>query len=888
MNPTIQALLNGTEKNNILPFFWQHGEDEETLRHYMNVIHDSGCGAVCVESRPHPDFCGPKWWQDMDVIIDEAKKLHMRVWILDDDHFPTGHANGAVEHAPETLCRQSIYNTYRDYVGKSECIQLLVSELATPPEYPKNQMQVMIERMNPPNHRFYHDDRLLSVIAVRMDAEVDFGSRIDLLPLIQDGKLSWEKPDGTWRIYASGLSRNYGPHRSYINMMDMDSCKILIDAVYEPHYLHYKKEFGKTIAGFFSDEPELGNGQLYALGNTLGTPQDLPWSKELENELRVRLGDAWTSLMPLLWENEADSRLTAFVRSCYMDSVTRLVERCFSMQIGDWCAERGVMYIGHVVEDCNQDARTASSLGHFYRGLAGQHMAGIDNIGGQVLPQGEDEPTAGIMGRERDGTFYHFALGKLAASHAAIDPRKKGRAMCEIFGNYGWGAGVQLEKYLVDHFLVRGINHMVPHAFNPKAYPDRDCPPHFYAHGHNPQHRHFGELMRYTNRVCQLLSGGTRIAPVAVLYHAEAEWAGGSYMLSEVPVRKLMENQIDLDIIPSDVFANVSQYHTNVAHGLRVNTQVYKALVIPAAQYLSDVAAKAAVQLYTDGFPVFFVDRRPDGVCSGKDCFRQLMDSIPVVPLHELPDYLRGIGAYDITAEPSCRYLRYLHYQNEGDIYLFVNEGTDVYEGNVYVKNHGKCSVYDAWHNRIETATSAEDENGTILTIRVEPRKSLMILFDEQGLANTYTAPMLSGRTIELGNWQRALCKSIEYPNFGPPEPVVVPDSLASQKPNFSGYARYETTFHLDEIRPAVLEIENASEGVEVFVNGVSAGIQIVAPYRYDLSGLVKAGLNTLAIEVATTLEREYHASISNEIEKMRAGNATSASGITGSVTLMS
>lgn len=108
MDQTIQRLLDGHADNHIFPFFWQHGEDEPTLRNYMCVIRQSGCGAVCVESRPHPDFCGLKWWADMDIILDEAKKLDMKVWILDDSHFPTGYANGAVEQAPAELCRQSI------------------------------------------------------------------------------------------------------------------------------------------------------------------------------------------------------------------------------------------------------------------------------------------------------------------------------------------------------------------------------------------------------------------------------------------------------------------------------------------------------------------------------------------------------------------------------------------------------------------------------------------------------------------------------------------------------------------------------------------------------------------------------------------------------------
>ena len=90
MIPTITKLLNENYGNYIMPFFWQHGEEENVLREYMGVIHGSGIGAVCVESRPHPDFCGEKWWKDMDVILDEAKKRGMKVWILDHSHKPNG------------------------------------------------------------------------------------------------------------------------------------------------------------------------------------------------------------------------------------------------------------------------------------------------------------------------------------------------------------------------------------------------------------------------------------------------------------------------------------------------------------------------------------------------------------------------------------------------------------------------------------------------------------------------------------------------------------------------------------------------------------------------------------------------------------------------------
>ncbi len=248
----------------------------------------------------------------------------------------------------------------------------------------------------------------------------------------------------------------------------------------------------------------------------------LPWNKDVPLMLEEILDKDWIRLLPALWTDVGDAALTARVRYAYMDVVTRLVEKNFSNQIGKWCTEHGVEYIGHIIEDNNQSNRLGSSLGHFFRALDGQHMGGIDDIGGQVLPGGEDH-TRRVEG---DGEFYHFALGKLGSSHGHIDPKKRGRSMCEIYGAYGWSETISMMKWLTDHFVVRGINHYVPHAFSPKEYPDRDCPPHFYAHGKNPQCRHFGYLMRYLNRLCHLFNNGLHVAPAALLYHGEAEWSG--------------------------------------------------------------------------------------------------------------------------------------------------------------------------------------------------------------------------------------------------------------------------------------------------------------------------------------------------------------------------
>lgn len=81
---------------------------------------------------------------------------------------------------------------------------------------------------------------------------------------------------------------------------------------------------------------------------------------------------------------------------------------------------------------------------------------GIDNIGGQVWQGAQDMPRRLPSMCQDDAGFYHYMLGRMGASMGAIDPRKKGRCMCENFGAYGWRMGVKTEKYLMDHFLARG------------------------------------------------------------------------------------------------------------------------------------------------------------------------------------------------------------------------------------------------------------------------------------------------------------------------------------------------------------------------------------------------------------------------------------------------
>lgn len=898
MNEKIQKLLKGKGGNYIFPFFWQHGEEEGVLRKYMEVIEKSNIGAVCVESRPHPDYCGPGWWHDMDIIMDEARKRDMKVWILDDSHFPTGFANGAMEKADPKLARKNMVHQVISCGGAGSEMRLDLSEYREAPEWPLSQVETAMSRGTKPEP--LPGDEIISISLIKEGGATE-ADIIDLTGEAAKDELVFTVPaEGKWNLYICHSTRNSGPHRNYINMMDHDSCRVQIDAVYEPHFAHYADDFGKTLAGFFSDEPELGNGHLYEQQKHVSEMDDLPWSAELGEALKEKWGEKYAAYLPLVWSADFDENLLSGIRFDYMDCVSRLVEKNFSMQLGDWCREHGVEYIGHVIEDNNQHARTGTSLGHYFRGLYGQDMAGIDDIGGQVMPQGEEDADVPTMfGSKREGTFYHYVLGKLGSSAASIEPRKKGRSMCEIFGAYGWSEGVRLEKFLADHFLVRGINHYVPHAFSAMEFPDPDCPPHFYAHGHNPQYRHFGALMKYLNNVCELMNDGHCVAPAAMLYMGEAEWTG-DFMLMQEPARKLTDAQIDFEIVPADVFADKEAFRTEIG-GLeiggvfKVNGQEYKVLIVPRTKYLCEAAAKGIADLLAHGIPVIFVEDLPKAVVGG-GALPFDTEKCKVVALDKLADELRAMNLAEICIAPASDRVHYRHYENGSPVYMFINEGTENYQGEICVPQTGKLYAYNAWDNRLESVAVKEAEGKTVLDVTLEPLQSLIVIFDEAGdelaapLAVQVNAAGVQKKDFSEG-WTRSTCTSIQYPQFGQGKQVNLPDALETEEPEFSGFVRYEKNLHVEKVpKKMILQISDAYEGVEVFVNGASAGLQIVPTYLYDIAPLMKDGENEIRIEVATTLERYAAKKIPNPYAAMMGGvpEPTVPSGINGRVCLIS
>lgn len=832
----ITEALNNAQENYIFPFFWQHNEDDATLIEEIHAIYNSGIMALCVESRDYVGFGTDCWWHTMEVILEECKRLGMKVWLLDDETFPSGKAAGAFKKRPD-LAACGITERHADIVGP-------VKDGAMITEWQTSE-----------------DDVLVAVLACERTGydETLTGNVINLTNNVHDGMVYFDLPEGCYRIMFFYKTRT-GMGKwgySYADMFSDEATDIFIEAVYEEHYKRFGEYFGNTFVGFFSDEPLFGNGTGLGYIPDLGIKYcHFPWRDEFISKLDPKFDGKFVEYLPALWYDMGE--VTAKVRFEYMDMLSKRYSENFCWKIGNWCRQHGVMYIGHVIEDLDQHAKTSAGDGHYFRALDGQDMGGIDTVLGQTIPGMTNYITAVPCSYDiSDPDFFHFTLPKLAPSHSHIQPLKKGRAMCEIYGAYGWVEGLRMMKWMTDMMLVRGVNHFVPHAFTP-IFPEMiDCPPHMYCHGTHPEYKKFRLLMEYTNRMSHLTNGGKHVSCAAILYHAEAEWSSKSFTVCDKLARLLTENQLDYDIVPTDYIEKCTVENGKMV----INGEKYSCMIYPKSKYLPMNSIIAAHSLAERGVPVIFAEGFPQAASDMPDAdiseyIHSHKNRMFVLSMDEIVPYMRSLGMWDIMPSEYTQYLRYYHYDHGNTkLYMFSNEGIhnkiDV-ELTFNGFGGGEYAVYDVLANKI--VKKQADSNK--LRLELEPYNTIVYIFGELPVGIPKYHPLNVESAVVLDECYKVSTKKEKDPDWTPYKSITQLVNMAGKDelPRFSGHYLYEKTVELDPLcdKRYVLDLGKVGECATVLVNGTKIDDKFAPPYRFDITDAITKGNNKLDIIIST------------------------------------
>ena len=806
---------------NLLPFLWLKGEDEAAIREGVRQIAEAGCGSLCAESRVHPDFLGLRWWRDINILTDACKRHGLTFWLLDDLHFPSGYANGAAQGTP--WARMHLTERRMDVVGprKGGCICAWSDEEQGIP---------------------------VAVIAARRVDDsglkhtfLDIGGwkvsdLIDLTDLVKDGLVFWDVPEGTWRVFV--LTAKYVSERSpaqvFANPLLPDSGRLMIETIYEPHRRHLGADFGTVFKGFFSDEPALRAGRGYhaVLGEFPMIP--VPWRLDMPEILSEALGEDARRLLPGLWYDIGEE--TERVRYAFMDAVSRLYGENFSMKIGDWCREHGVEYIGHVIEQNDAHSRLGPGAGHFFRAISGQDWAGMDIVLHELKSDFRDTSHAWkSQDFEADDNFFRYMLPQMTVSAAALDPKKKGRALCEIFGAYGWQEDAREMRYLANCLMARGINRFTPHAYTLTPFPDRDSPPHFGDF--NPLNPHIARLFGAMSRVTTLLDGGCHDTRVGVLYYAEAEWAGGSgCMKTHTVVRELNRRQIECEIVPIDL----------------VDPARYDALLIPRAEVWPLKLCDMLDGLRRAGCAVGFVDAFPSRFCDGTPG-GDWSEGCEVVPLAETADWTlrhakNAVTPLEFTPLIHC----YPYRRAEGLLLALFNE--DEREAHAFRFRLEEMRAPRLYDPETDETWILPGKDG-VYEVSIEPGQLL--------IAGNVIPGAPEAKPMERWRVLNALSPRWTITFEGLNEPPVEADGFAAERlhPRFSGVVRCEAELDFPP-DTAALRLTGCESAVTVSVDGEVMGLACAAPYRFELPRPME-GRHRLNVALAVPLFWRYRDDLS-------------------------
>ena len=810
------------------PLFWMHGDESVAqLEGELQKVAEGGNGCFTAESRPHSDWLGEGWYRDLAICLEAAKKHNLKMWIFDEKWWPSQGVAGQV-----------------------------------PPRYAAKQLQASAVEVTGP--RLFEADGYtgadyIAAVAGRMavDGTIDGDSLVDMAGFVRDGKLVWTAPEGRWSIMkfthrpAPGLGQGGGQQLS-ADGMSRDGVEWFLQTVYQPHFDRFKEDFGKTIAGFFYDEPE--------------TQGD--WGTELNGVLDEWGVDWKRAYVAYKFSLSGEAQTAATYQ--YLEARAETWGRTMYGGITRWCEQHGVQSVGHFMEQGGLYRRKDFCAGNVMRLQKYSSMGGIDAVFSQFKPGQRAAYDAPCWQTPKLGSSITHAYGK-----------PDDVTMVEIFGARGQDLPYPEMKWWADHMQVSGVNFLIPHSFNPRAPYDTDCPPYFYNGGYEPRWPLYRVFADYTSRLSILLSGGRHVCPVALLFAGSSEHVGKA-ITPEQMSESLQDALYDCDWLPYEVFETDTAIS---GAALRLRNESYHVLIVPPVEVIPYAALAKVREFFDAGGVVIgygFLPAKSATLGHTSADVTRLRDAIWGTPEPGLTPCKTSAGggrSYLLTEKPTpeelqqvlartanirptleviegqtSHWLHVLHRVKEGrDVFFVCNQNIDggprTFRFRITAQGFPEC--WDPMRNEVTGLPFERHGDNVELSLTLEPSESVLLVFAET------RRPL--PRRIEAGGIPPSLTLEVARSNAAttapknePPAPKngMLTLSPVEKADPFEGHFERPAVSEPGKVRYVLqLGAMKPELAAKVTVNGMAAGGCIGEPLRKDITEFVKPGDNTLRIE---------------------------------------
>ncbi|MEI6899789.1 MAG: glycosyl hydrolase [Bacteroidota bacterium] len=486
----------------------------------MKKFKEGGLGGVFIHPRPGliTEYLSEDWNHLYDYTISKAKELGMKVWIYDENSYPSGFAGG---HVPAEMP-----DSYSHGTGISCETQEVFK-----PDTCKYEVILKME-----NNDFKN-------ITDNYKSEVGAKGKYFLFKKTYSQKSYW-----------------YGNY-PYVDLLYKGVTQKFMEITMKGYEKYNKADFGKTLMGIFTDEPNLEAA--------MDRKSAFRWTPDMYTEFQKRWGYDLKINFPSLVEEVGNWKK---VRHDYYVTLLEMFLDRWSKPWNKYCEENGLAWTGHYWEHGWPRPTEGIDEAAFY---IYHQQPGIDMLGNELIPGG------------KGGQF-----GNTRAVRELLSATNQGghlRTLSETYGGAGWEINFTNFKRLVDWQGVLGVNFVNQHLsyFSMKGVRKFDYPPSFSYH--EPWWSDYKSMGDYIGRICLATASGQQINKTLVLQPNTSAWMYFSRKVKNAVVDSIQEdfktfiyklerNHFEYDLGSENVLKTIG----SVKGGhLVVGKRTYNLVVIP-------------------------------------------------------------------------------------------------------------------------------------------------------------------------------------------------------------------------------------------------------------------------------------------------------------------
>jgi len=242
-----------------------------------------------------PAYLSPGHMDEVKFVVAEAAKRNMRLWIQDESDYPSGFADGYISQRYPQLTMQVMAADLHLHVAPGELLELPLPTTT------------------------------LAVWATATDNAGKISQTIQI-PLPADFQLKWRvpsvgstpnEPHLNWQvsilrhIYLSSPTRaddrpDHGRAKdalfSIIDYLDPRATDAFLHITEETYYKAVGDQFGKTLLGFFGDEPDYSENNTTA--DIVPGSAGVPWTPALLDTFKAQKGYDLTPYLPAFFDGQ--------------------------------------------------------------------------------------------------------------------------------------------------------------------------------------------------------------------------------------------------------------------------------------------------------------------------------------------------------------------------------------------------------------------------------------------------------------------------------------------------------------------------------------------------------------------------------------------------------